>query len=158
MKRLLTTLFILSISAAGMRTAAQDTENPMDTLTRSVAAIRSELDVLKRIKFSGYIQAQYQVADSSGIGSFAGGTFSPGVDKRFMLRRARLKAQYDSPLNDKGIQTSQYMFQFDVTEKGLTIKDVYAKFTDPCIGWFSVTAGMQNRPFGYEIGYSYGLR
>jgi hypothetical protein len=98
------------------------------------------------------------VADSSGIGSFAGGTFSPGVDKRFMLRRARLKAQYDSPLNDKGIQTSQYMFQFDVTEKGLTIKDVYAKFTDPCIGWFSVTAGMQNRPFGYEIGYSSGLR
>jgi len=153
--RIYTTLLVL---LTAFTVKAQDAEQPLDTLTRHVAGIRQELDVLKRIKLSGYIQAQYQVADSGGISSYAGGNFASGVDKRFMLRRARLKAQYDAPFNDKGISTSQYVFQIDVSEKGATIKDMYAKFTDPWCGWFSLTAGMQNRPFGYEIGYSSSLR
>lgn len=153
--RIYTTLFAL-LTAFTLK--AQDAEQPIDTLTRHVAGIRQELDVLKRIKVSGYIQAQYQVADSGGVASFAGGNFSSGVDKRFMLRRARLKVQYDSPNNDKGISTSQYVFQMDVTERGVVIKDMYGKFTDPWCGWFSMTAGMQNRPFGFEIGYSSSLR
>ena len=127
-------------------------ETPLDTLTRRVGYIQSTLDVISRIKISGYLQPQFQVADSAGISTAAGGTFAPGVDKRFMLRRGRLKIVYDSPVNDKGWSTSQYVFQIDVSEKGLTIKDMYAKFTDPWSGWFSVTAGMQNRPFGFEIG------
>ncbi len=138
--------------------AQENGETPLDTLTRTVIAQQQALDLLSRLKFSGYIQAQFQYADSSGQSSFAGGDFKPGVDKRFMVRRARLKVQYDAPLNDKGFSTSQYVLQFDVSEKGLTIKDAYAKFTDPWSGWFSITAGMQNRPFGYEIGYSSGLR
>lgn len=137
---------------------AQDNEQPIDTLTRHVAGIRSELDVLKRIKVSGYMQGQFQIADSAGQSSFNGGNFNPGVDKRFMLRRARVKVQYDSPFNDKGISTSQFVFQIDATEKGLTIKDMYVKFTDPWCGWFSLTTGMQNRPFGHEIGYSSSMR
>ncbi|MEO8087110.1 MAG: hypothetical protein ABI763_09845 [Bacteroidota bacterium] len=153
--RIYTTLLVL---LTAFTVKAQDAEQPIDTLTRHVAGIRQELDVLKRIKLSGYIQAQYQVADSGGVPSFAGGNFASGVDKRFMLRRARLKVQYDSPFNDKGFSTSQYVFQIDLSEKGATIKDLYAKFTDPWCGWFSVTAGMQNRPFGYEIGYSSSLR
>ncbi|CAN5638739.1 porin [soil metagenome] len=153
--RIYTTLLVL---LTAFTVKAQDAEQPIDTLTRHVAGIRQELDVLKRIKVSGYIQAQYQVADSGGVGSFAGGNFASGVDKRFMLRRARVKVQYDSPFNDKGISTSQYVFQVDVTERGVAIKDMYAKFTDPWCGWFSLTAGMQNRPFGYEIGYSSSLR
>ncbi len=153
--RIYTTMLVL---LTAFTVKAQDAEQPIDTLTRHVAGIRSELDVLKRIKVSGYIQAQYQVADSGGISSFAGGSFGSGVDKRFMLRRARVKVQYDAPNNDKGISTSQYVFQLDVTERGVAIKDMYAKFTDPWCGWFSLTAGMQNRPFGYEIGYSSSLR
>ena len=153
--RLYTTLLFLFST---LYSIAQESEQPIDTLTRSVAGLRQEFEVLKRIKLSGYIQAQYQVADSGGISSFAGGNFAAGVDKRFMLRRARVKVQYDAPSNDKGISTSQYVFQVDVTERGVTIKDMYARFTDPWSGWFSVTAGMQNRPFGYEIGYSSSMR
>ncbi len=129
-----------------------------DTLPRTVEGILNTLDVKNRLKFSGYIQAQYQVADSGGTKSFAGGDFENGVDKRFYLRRGRIKFQYDAAAGEKGWSTSQYVLQFDVSQKGLTIKDVYAKFTDPWSGWFSVTAGMQNRPFGYEIVYSSGLR
>src|SRR6185436_2449922 len=156
------TLLMIVLSASAAK--AQD-EQPLDTLTRHVSAIRSELEVLKRIKLSGYIQAQYQVADmadsmgiANGISSYAGGNFPKGVDKRFQLRRARVKFQYDAPFNDKGISTSQYVLQFDVSQNGFAIKDVYAKFTDPWSGWFSITAGMQNRPFGFEIQYSSSLR
>jgi len=154
--RIYATLLFL-IACIGVH-AQEVTEQPLDTLTRHTAGLRQEVEVLKRIKLSGYIQAQYQVADSAGARGYAGGDFAPGVDKRFMLRRARLKAQYDAPFNDKGISTSQYVFQLDVTERGVVIKDMYAKFTDPWSGWFSITAGMQNRPFGYEIGYSSSLR
>ena len=35
---------------------------------------------------------------------------------------------------------------------------LFRSFTDPWTGWFSLTAGMQNRPFGFEIAYSSGLR
>lgn len=146
------------VLSASLMVNAQDAEQPIDTLTRHVAGIRSELDVLKRIKVSGYMQAQFQIADSAGQSSFGGGSFGAGVDKRFMLRRARVKIQYDSPFNDKGISTSQFVFQIDATEKGLTIKDMYVKFTDPWCGWFSLTTGMQNRPFGHEIGYSSSMR
>jgi hypothetical protein len=166
MKRKLISLIIAFSAIIMMNAQAQETqEAPLDTLTRHVSAIRSELDVLKRIKVTGYIQAQYQVADMAdslgilnGITSYAGGNFPRGVDKRFQLRRARVKFQYDSPFNDKGISTSQFVLQFDVSQNGLAIKDVYAKFTDPWSGWFSITAGMQNRPFGFEIQYSSSLR
>lgn len=129
-----------------------------DTIPATVAIIRQELDVLKRIKVTGYLQTQFQYGDSTGSAVYSGGAFGAGIDKRFMIRRGRVKFQYDAPLNDKGISTSQYVLQFDVTEKGLTIKDAYAKLTDKWIGWVSLTAGMQNRPFGFEIPYSSSLR
>ena len=159
MKQKLTKIIFLVANLIATGSFAQDAEvNPLDTLTNHVAVIRSELDVLKRIKLSGYIQTQFQYGDSTGAAAYNGGAFGAGNDKRFMIRRGRLKAQYDAPVNDKGISTSQYVLQFDVTEKGLAIKDAYGKFTDPWSGWFSVTAGMQNRPFGYEIVYSSSLR
>ena len=149
----------LCFGLSQLATFAQEGElQPIDTLTSSVAGIRQELDVLKRIKVSGYIQAQFQYADSTGAAQFSGGTFNAGIDKRIMLRRARLKVQYDAAPNDLGISTSQYVLQFDATERGFVIKDLYAKFTDPWSGWFSATIGNQNRPFGFEIGYSSSLR
>jgi hypothetical protein len=157
MKLRIYTALLLLITCTTAR-AQETTEAPLDTLARHTAGLRQEFEVLKRIKVTGYIQAQYQVVDSAGAKGYASGDFAPGVDKRFMLRRARLKVQYDAPFNDKGISTSQYIFQVDITERGVTIKDMYAKFTDPWSGWFSLTAGMQNRPFGYEIGYSSSLR
>jgi hypothetical protein len=150
---------LLALVACNITTMAQivEEENP-DTLASTLTRYGQELELIKRIKISGYLQAQFQYADSSGQQSFNGGNFPVGVDKRINLRRGRVKFQYDSQLNDKGWNTSQYVLQFDVTEKGLTIKDAYLKITDPWCGWFSFTAGMQNRPFGNEIIYSSNLR
>src|SRR5258705_3723706 len=157
-----TVLFALMALTMGFSSYAEESG---DTVASALAHTASDIEVLKRLKISGYIQAQYQIADMSdsagianGITSFAGGNFAKGVDKRIILRRARIKFQYDAPLNEKGISTSQYVFQLDATERGVIIKDMYAKFTDPWSGWFSITAGNQNRPFGFEIGYSSGLR
>ncbi len=154
-KHLLTLCCITALVLSTLYTRAQEAQ---DTLTPAVARNSFDIEALKRIKLSGYIQAQYQVADSAGQQSFNGGNFPAGTDKRFAVRRGRIKFQYDALPNEKGISTSEYVMQFDVTEKGLTIKDVYARFTDKWIGWFSLTAGMQNRPFGYEIIYSSSMR
>src|SRR5258706_3393491 len=154
------TLLLSLIAAMTMGFHSYAQESSGDTVAATLARISSDIDVIKRLKISGYLQPEFQVSDSAGINSFAGGNFvgptgsATPLDKRFMLRRARIKFQYDTPLNDKGFSTSQYLFQIDVTEKGPTIKDLYAKITDPWTGWFSITAGMQNRPFGFEIGYS----
>lgn len=150
MKKLKTT-FAALLLLAGYNAHAQDTINANDTLAQSVSRVLSDLDALKKIKISGYIQSQFQVADSSGISSFEGGDFAPGVDKRFAVRRGRLKVTYDNTL-------TQYVLQFDVTEKGVTIKDAYVKVTEPWLKSFSLTAGMQNRPFGFEVPFSSSQR
>ena len=156
MKIRITSIITFLLCSMAFPLFAQD--SPLDTLTSHVAGIRQEFDVLKRLKVNGYIQAQFQVADSMGQPSFAGGNFPAGIDKRFAIRRGRIRFQFDAPVNEKGNSTSQYVLQFDVTEGGVNIKDAFAKFTDPWSGWFSVTAGMENRPFGFEIVYSSNMR
>ena len=81
MKKTLLLLIMLNIGAAGTKSFAQDmNEPPLDTLTRRVSMIQSTLDVMNRIKISGYIQAQFQLADSMGQASVAGGNFAAGVE------------------------------------------------------------------------------
>jgi hypothetical protein len=123
-------------------------ENPeTDTLTQTVEKIQSDLQLMNRLKISGYVQAQYQKADTAGIESFAGGNFGSNLDSRFNVRRGRFKLAYTSDF-------SQYVIQVDVTEKGVGIKDAYATFTEPWLQTASVTGGVFDRPFGYEISYS----
>ena len=123
-----------------------------DTLARAIEQLQSDVMLLKNLKVSGYIQAQAQFADSLGANTdVAAGKFPNGSDKRFLIRRGRLKFVYSSnPL-------SSYAMQIDVSETGVKTKEVYAKFTDPFVNWFSLTAGLQNRPYGFEIEYSSGL-
>jgi len=131
---------------------AQEAEQtPFDTLTSTVSKLQSELSLLKKFKVSGYIQTQYQVADSAGVSSYAGGNFAANVDKRFAVRRGRFKIAYNNNLTTSVIQV-------DVTEKGVVIKDAYVKVTEPWLRSFSLTTGVFDRPFGFEISYSSSLR
>src|SRR5512147_649952 len=109
------TIVVLAIFSTIFKTKAQEV-NPLDTLAQRVEQINSDLEFMKKLKFSGYIQTQFQIADSSGIPSFAGGNFPAGVDKRFSVRRGRIKLTYDN-------NNCQGVLQFDITEKGLAIKD-----------------------------------
>ena len=82
--------------------AQQDTTRPaskeevesvsesVDGINETVAAMKTTLDALKKIKVSGYIQFQYQMAESASVPTFSGGDFAANVKSRFLLRRLHL--------------------------------------------------------------------
>jgi len=130
---------------------AQEPLSALDTLPGNVEQLQSNVSLLNRLKISGYIQAQWQMSDTIGSpAAFSAGDFK-GTDNRFMIRRGRIKFAYAN-------EWSQYVLQFDVTEKGMGIKDAYASFTEPWTKYFTLTTGAFNRPFGYEIEYSSSSR
>ena len=127
-------------------------EPKTDTLTGEVTKLRDEITVMKKLKFSGWIQTQFQYADQRGVETYAGGSnFNANVDKRFSVRRGRIKAIYDNGL-------SLYNMQIDISERNVQVREMFVKFTDPWTKSFSLTTGMFNRPFGYEISFSSSLR
>jgi hypothetical protein len=103
-----------------------------------------------RLKFTGYIQPQFQLTQSKGATNFSGGDFAPNVNNRFMLRRGRLRLDY-THLNAEGNQTVFFLFQFDGTERGVFIRDFFGRFYENKWKLFNFTTGMFPRPFGYEV-------
>lgn len=124
---------------------------------------KSTVDKLKKIKISGYVQAQFRYApDTTGltdsdysnrydVGKFQGGSFPDAARSLFDVRRARLKITYTNDL-------SKMVLQFDGKPTGASIKDAYLQFTEPFLKTFSLKGGHFDRPFGYEISYSSSKR
>lgn len=144
-------LILVLLTISGSRLRAQEENPETDTLVHAIEKLQTDLQLMNRLKITGYVQAQYQKADTAGIESFAGGNFGTNLDSRFTVRRGRFKLAYTNEL-------SQYVIQVDVTEKGVGIKDAYATFTEPWLQTASFTGGVFDRPFGYEISYSSGNR
>src|SRR3989339_474165 len=109
------------------------------------------------LSFTGYLQAQFQYADSTGIPSYNGGDFSKYTNNRFMLRRARLRADYEN-LNESGFKKFYFALQFDGTEKCVNIRDMFGRIYENKLNYFVATVGMFNRPFGFEVNYSSASR
>jgi len=103
------------------------------------------------IAITGYLQTQYQRAQSEGISSFSGGDFSKNSRDRFMIRRGRLKI-------DRADKFSSIVFQIDATQNGIQLMDAFIQFHQPDSKALIFTAGLFNRPFGYAIVYSSGYR
>ncbi len=143
MKVVLNLLFVTLICATPVM-AQESTTVSNDSLQKSLAAFKKDLDIIKRLKISGWLQAQYQLADSAGQQSFDGGNFAPNVDKRFLIRRGRVRFGYTN-------QNSEYVLQINLTERGINLTDFFAKVTDPWTKWFALEIGLFNRPFGFEI-------
>jgi hypothetical protein len=144
-------LFAIALLAFSANAYAQESSNPIDTLAAYVQKINNTVTPLSKLKISGYFQFQAQKADSLGIKSFAGGDFNSKQNNRFGVRRGRIKFAYAGTL-------SNYVVQFDITEKGLGIKDAYMNFTEPWLQTLTVTGGVFNKPFGYEIPFSSSMR
>ncbi len=103
------------------------------------------------IKITGYLQTQFQKAQSAGISSWSGGDFDKNADNRFMIRRGRLKI-------DRVDKFSSIVFQLDGTQDGVRLMDAFIQLHAPTLPAFLFTAGLFNRPFGYSIVYSSGYR
>ncbi len=125
-------------------------EAPIDTLTRAVAALMDDNLKAKRLKITGYVQPQYQYIDSAGAQSFSGGDFkigSSGYFSRFTMRRGRFKFTYT-------YNNIMLMVNVDARETGLAMRETYAKIIDPKWNMFSLTAGLLQAQFGFELNQS----
>jgi len=152
---ILATLVTFSLVLATIKGFAQETSvssEAADTLNNKIENVQSELNLIKRLKITGYIQAQWQLADTAGaVTPYSGGAFPIATNNRFAIRRGRIKFTYENEL-------SHYVLQIDATEKGVVLKDAYMAIKDPWFQFATLTAGVFNRPFGYEITYSSSTR
>jgi hypothetical protein len=137
---------------------AQYLMDMVDTTKDMGKGMLSLYNRLDKIKLTGYIQPQFQVAESKGAKGFAGGDFAPNSNNRFMLRRARVRFDYiNFPKAAKG-PSLQFVFQFDATERGVNVRDVWGRIFENKYQLFAFTTGLFARPFSYELNYSSGDR
>ncbi|HEX3019216.1 MAG TPA: hypothetical protein VHP36_02895 [Chitinispirillaceae bacterium] len=134
-------------------------EDKLKGLEESYLETKGDVNKLKKIKVSGYVQAQLRVAtDTSGIGKgkykigkFQGGDLASDSRSVLQIRRGRIKVAYENSY-------SQMAVQLDCIPKGVSIKDAYMRFSAPWLYGFGIKAGVYDRPFGFEISYSSSSR
>lgn len=132
-------LCLITISTFGQTSNSTDS-----VLLKKIEKLEEFEKKANKLKVTGWVQAQFQVAESRGQSSYDGGNFSPGQFDRFMIRRGRVKFTYNQNL-------SQYVLQLNATERGVNLVEIFAKVTDPWTKSISLTGGVMNRPFGFEI-------
>jgi phosphate-selective porin len=144
MKFTVTSISLLLLLVTSFSSVGQTQSTFIDSLKNSFQTLKTDVDSWKFLKISGWVQSQFQWTETKGAKTFDGGDFLANSNNRFMIRRGRLKLSYT-----KGI--SQFVFQINGTERGLNVVDLFAKISDPWTKAFSLTAGIMNRPFGFEI-------
>lgn len=147
MKKLLCMLVLLASLRA--YTGAQ-TLNDIDTTSGFGRQMLQLYQRYEALRFSGYIQPQFQMAETRGARSFNGGDFGAQADNRFMLRRGRVRLDYVHT-NAKGQPLVFFVFQFDCTERGVVTRDFWGRIFENRFELFSLTTGLFARPFGYEL-------
>lgn len=151
MKKTFTLLLAAAVTSIGAM--AQETSGVQSgSVEKRVEALEKKVFKLEKLKVSGYIQAQYQWGQESA--SLKVGTSNEDPSKSFDrlgIRRGRLKFTYDEKIVSA-------VFQLDITEKGVNFKDAYVNIKDPWVNSMALRAGIFDRPFGYEIGYSSSRR
>lgn len=124
----------------------------IDNLNERIETLESTTSGLKKLKVGGYFQAQFQHGDKDA--SLRVGNKNEAKEdsfNRFGVRRGRVKFTYDEKF-------LQGVFQLDITEKGVGIKDAHLKLKTGKNVEASLQAGVFDRPFGHEISYSSSRR
>jgi hypothetical protein len=137
---------------------AQYLMDMVDTTKDMGKGMLSLLNRFDNIRLSGYIQPQFQIAESKGAKGFAGGDFATNSNSRFMLRRARVRFDYIHFPKDQNGPSLQFVFQFDATERGVNVRDVWGRIFENKLKLFAFTTGLFARPFSYELNLSSGDR
>lgn len=148
------TILLLFISSKGY---TQRTINDvMDSTTVNHLLIISKK--YGSLSFSGYLQPQFQLAQSKGTqAEFQGGNFGDFTNNRFRLRRGRLRADY-MMLTEDGAPSTYFVLQFDGTEQGVAIRDFWGRYYENKWKILAVTLGLSGRPFGNELQLSSSVR
>ncbi|TCD07112.1 porin [Pedobacter frigidisoli] len=145
-------LLIFSANAFAQRTI----NDVMDSTTVNHLLIISKK--YGSLSFSGYLQPQFQVAQSNGTqAEYQGGNFGEYTNNRFRLRRGRLRADY-MLLTDDGLPSTYFVLQFDGTEQGVAVRDFWGRYYENKWKITHITLGLSGRPFGNELQLSSSVR
>ena len=150
LKKMTVVLVLITMYEASSAQFLMDMVDTSKDMGKGMLSIYQKFD---RIRISGYIQPQFQLAQHKGAKSFNGGDFSDKVDNRFMIRRGRIRFDYIHFAEKTG-PSVQFVFQFDGTERGVFIRDFWGRVFENKFHLFSFTAGMFARPFSYELNLS----
>jgi phosphate-selective porin len=106
----------------------------------------------EKLKVSGYLQSQYQWGEQDASLKVGASNENPEESfERIGIRRGRIKFIYEESI-------ASGVFQLDMTEKGVGIKDAYLNIKAPRFNSNAIKAGVFDRPFGNEISYSSSRR
>lgn len=143
-------VFVLLLLASSQLVKAQFLTDMIDTTTNLGKGMLQMYKKFDRIYFTGYVQPQFQVAQSKGISSFSGGDFAPHSNSRFSMRRGRIRLDYVH-MNPNDQISLYFVFQFDGSERGVFVRDIWGRIFENKWQVLQFTAGMFARPFGYEV-------
>jgi len=143
-------------SAAGQAKLANETnatqgekidavDGKLTGLEEAFLETKATVDALKKLKISGLVQAQAVFYTDTNIVSAGARSQQQSL---MQVRRGRLKATYDAG------NGSVYVMQYNLNQTGLSAQDLYVKWDEPWLKTFSLQAGLQDIPFGYEVSYS----
>lgn len=155
---LFASILLLSAILVPQKAAAQRYLVDFDSSLFIRDTVRGLVKRIENLFFTGYMQPQFQVASSKGAPSYNGGNFSEFSNSRFMLRRARVRLDYVIPYKGSAFPMAIFSFQLDGTERGVNVRDMYARVYSPGPHNFSLVMGLFARPFGYEVNLSSAFR
>lgn len=114
--------------AAAANAQADKVQAALDAKAEKDEALQKEVAGLKKLKFSGYVQARFRSAEAE--------------KSSFLVRRGRLKAAYSG-------ERSSYTLQIDATERAVELRDAYTTWSP--VAHMTLWAGHFKVPFGFEI-------
>jgi hypothetical protein len=147
-----------SDSLAALRARLEALTDRLDGMTEQVQTLRSDTDKLRKFKFSGYVQARYEIGENSTDSVKVAGspaTLTAANGERFFIRRARLKLAYDAS------PWSEAVVYFDGgQDRTIRLLEAYVTLLDPWTPTHQhrLTVGQMNVPFGFEIERSSSAR
>lgn len=130
-------------------------QSQVEQLSLEIDSLKSQmknLKVLDNISLSGYIQGQFEYGQP--MSSLKVGGENMDMTKNFNrigIRRGRTKLTYEK-------EDFSSVFQVNLTEKGINLRDAYFKYQLSKLGESYIQAGLFKIPFGYHMLYSSSRR
>lgn len=131
-------------TAEGVKEQADAIDGKLTGLEENYLETKATVASLAKLKIGGLVQARLVYQTDTNLISGA----HPSTQTQMLVRRGRMKATYTAG------NGSEWVMQYDIKPSGLTPQDIYVKWSEPYLKLFTVQMGLQDIPFGYEIGYS----
>ncbi len=128
---------------AAQKEKLEAVEGKVDGLNESYLETKTTVAGLAKLKIGGFVQFQYALASDTNL--------SGGYSQKqgaWAMRRARIKFTYDAG------NGAQFVWQPNFLETKFETKDAYFQYTEQWLKSIWVKGGIQDIPFGFEIGNS----